>query len=420
MPTIHFIAPVWIGIFIGFAIGAAAEVWGIANPESIIRLARWQDRLFIGCLCVSGSFGAIALYGLYALGVDAHFGLKDFYVWGILVGGTLFGVGMTVSGYFPGSEWMALGEGRRDALYAVPAGLMGALAWTLLSVTGVGHWLVDTNNDGEVLITGATIAESTPLDLFLVAIPYAFVLLLVAWFTPRYAGSKHVCLRAQLRGKLAHDEDNPVLRERHNDNVAYLLEGSIAKKGGTAEKFVRALSSEPNNYSPLLMIIALTVGLFVVLGIVLHQPFGESTTYSWIVSFFTPDNVYSQNVRKTIGWEPFSDLGTYLGAFFSALLVSKRYTSFRKVIPPTWRNRFGDSQLKRAVGVSIGSFMVLFGARMAGGCASGHILSGVFQMSASGLYFAAVVFVSMLVAARLIYGPLPEQAMVPRLNLVPR
>ncbi|MCB0000926.1 MAG: YeeE/YedE family protein [Anaerolineae bacterium] len=411
MFDISITAPQWIGLLIGFGIGAAAELWGIANPESIIRLARWKDRLFIGCVTVGGAVAVLTLYGLYALGVDMHFGLKNMYIWGILLGGILFGTGMAISGYFPGSEWMALGEGRRDALYAVPAGIVGALAWTLLSATAVGQWLVNTNNYGEILITGKTIAESTPINLFLLAIPFAALLIVIAWFTPRYAGSKHVCIRAQLRGKLGHDEDNPVLKERRDDNTAYLLEGSIARKGGKAEKFVRALSSEPNTFGPVLVVVAIAVGLFIVAGIILHQIFGESTTYSWLVSYMTPNNAYSQNVQQTIGWEPFSDVGTYLGAFFSALLISKRYTAFRRVLPPTWANRFGDSQIRRAIGVSIGSFMVLFGARMAGGCASGHILSGIFQMAMSGIFFAVVVIITMLIAARLIYRDCPDKVL---------
>lgn len=407
---IEITAPQWIGVLIGFGIGAAAQLWGIANPESIIRLARWKDRLFISCVTVGGSVAVIVLFGLYAMGIQMHFGLKDFYIWGLLLGGIFFGTGMAISGYFPGSEWMALGEGRRDALYAVPAGLMGAFAWTLFSTTDFGQWLVHTDNLGQILITGKTVAESSPGMLFILAIVFAFLLLAVAWFIPRYPASKHVCLRAHLSGGKGHDEDNPVLQAIRDDNVAYLLEGSIARKGGKAEKFVRALASEPNSYSPVLVIVAVTVGLVVVLGVILHQIFGESTTYSWLVSFFTPEIEYSKKVQHSVGWEPFSDIGTYLGAFFSAVILSKRYTAFRKVIPPSWRNRFGDSQFKRAVGVTVGSFLMLFGARMAGGCASGHILSGIFQMAASGIFFGLVVIITTVIAAKLIYGNASEKA----------
>jgi uncharacterized membrane protein YedE/YeeE len=125
-------APLWIGIILGALIGGFAELWGIANPETLIRLARWKDRLFIGCVAIASAVGAIALYLAYALGVSMHFSPKPIYIFGVVIGGLLFGAGMAVSGYVPGSEWMALGEGRRDALYAVAGGVLGAAAWTLV------------------------------------------------------------------------------------------------------------------------------------------------------------------------------------------------------------------------------------------------------------------------------------------------
>ena len=46
---------------------------------------------------------------------------------------------------------------------------------------------------------------------------------------------------------------------------------------------------------------------------------------------------------------------------------------------------------------------MLFGARMAGGCASGHILSGGVQLALSAWVFTAVVLVAMVLTARLVY-----------------
>lgn len=40
----------------------------------------------------------------------------------------------------------------------------------------------------------------------------------------------------------------------------------------------------------------------------------------------------------------------------------------------------------------IGGFLLLFGARWAGGCTSGHMMSGMMQSSVSGYVFAGVVF----------------------------
>lgn len=286
MTRVMFMAPQWVGILVGFVIGGLAEAWGIANPESIIRLTRWIDRLFITCVSLGGAFAVLFLYGLYWAGIGMHFSLKPLYFYGVGLGGVLFGVGLALSGYFPGSEWMALGEGRRDALFAIPAGLLGAASWTALYQTHAGQWLVNQANVGSVLITGRTIAHTSPLVLFLTAIPYALVLFAIAYFLPRFRKTQHSCLAAFVKGSC--DEDNPHLHAIREDTAAYLLEGSIARKGGKAEKFAKALSSEPNVYSPILVAIAVLVGVAVAMGIMLHQIFGESTTYSWVVAVLMP------------------------------------------------------------------------------------------------------------------------------------
>lgn len=75
----------WVGLVIGFIIGAAAEIWGIANPETLIRLAKWEDRLFVACIALGFAIGTPVLFGLYAAGVGFHWGPKPFYVIGILI-----------------------------------------------------------------------------------------------------------------------------------------------------------------------------------------------------------------------------------------------------------------------------------------------------------------------------------------------
>jgi len=50
----------------------------------------------------------------------------------------------------------------------------------------------------------------------------------------------------------------------------------------------------------------------------------------------------------------------------------------------------------------LGGFLLLFGARMADGCTSGHMMSGMMQGSVSGYLFAAAVFASAIPAAIII------------------
>lgn len=51
----------------------------------------------------------------------------------------------------------------------------------------------------------------------------------------------------------------------------------------------------------------------------------------------------------------------------------------------------------------IGGFLLIFGARMAGGCTSGLILSGGMQLAKSGLIFEAFVFVAFILTGKLFY-----------------
>ena len=64
------------------------------------------------------------------------------------------------------------------------------------------------------------------------------------------------------------------------------------------------------------------------------------------------------------------------------------------------------TRARRDVDAFAGGFLILFGARLAGGCTSGHVLSGVSQLAISGMVFAAGVFASGIVVARSLYGRL--------------
>jgi uncharacterized membrane protein YedE/YeeE len=141
-------APLWVGLLVGVAFGVPASIWGIGNPETVIRTARLVDRLLLGCFLLVTAVGSVLLYGLYAMGFAMHFSPRPVYLVGVTVGGLLFGIGAAISGYFPGTEMIALGEGRREVLFAIPGGLLGAAAWTLLYQTSPGHWLVSAANTG--------------------------------------------------------------------------------------------------------------------------------------------------------------------------------------------------------------------------------------------------------------------------------
>lgn len=392
-------APLGIGLVFGMIFGAVGEIWGVGDPETLIRLARWQDRFFVGCLAVACAVGAVTLYGMYALGFAMHFSPKPVYVYGVVLGGLLFGAGMAVGGYVPGSELMGLGEGRRDALYAIPGGLLGAALWTVVYETAAGRWLVHAAEYGDLIATGS-VHHIRPIFTLLFAFLYAAALLLAAALLPRY--SRGTSSFTQARAGSIDLRDQAMM----SDTAAYLAEGTAVK--GYSNRFQRAIADDvpsSNMYSRAKLGTSILIGLSVVAAIFLHQIFGESTAYSWLAGrLLLPHAEYTELIDRKIGWEPLSDLGTVLGALLAALIVSRRFQRFRPVVPPSWRARFGDSAAKRALGSFGGAFVMMFGARMADGCMSGHLLSGGIQMAASAWLFGVAVFVAMVSTARLVYS----------------
>ncbi|MEM3265534.1 MAG: YeeE/YedE thiosulfate transporter family protein [Thermoplasmata archaeon] len=280
-------------------------------------------------------------------------------------------------------------------------GLLGAASWTVLYQTAAGQWLVNTLNFGTIYLAGKA---GTNLDIgFVISIIWAALMFGVAYFLPRYKGGKS-CVYAGTHPnyKMTQFELN-----LHEETSEMLVEGSsmpIGKNDKLAESANKYWAPR-SDLRWLLTFVGAIIGLVVVLEMFMHQIFGESTTYSWLVGYlWLPSYKYSHLVFTTIGWEPYSDIGTLLGAFLAAIFVSRRFHSFNKWVPRTWKERFGDSEIKRATGVFIGAYLMLFGARMADGCASGHILSGDLQMAVSSIEFLIFVMGSLLISGKLLYG----------------
>ena len=90
-------------------------------------------------MTVGGAVAVLTLYGLYAPSGHA-FGLKNMYIWGILLGGILFGTGMAISGYFPGLRDGIERGSPRCALCCAGRNRRGP-GVDIVSATAVGQWL---------------------------------------------------------------------------------------------------------------------------------------------------------------------------------------------------------------------------------------------------------------------------------------
>lgn len=111
-------------------------------------------------------------------------------------------------------------------------------------------------------------------------------------------------------------------------------------------------------------------------------------------------NTYYQSKKVRVDWQFMLLIGIALGAFAAAKVGGDLKA---EAVPPIWTERFGTSIPWRAAAAFFGGAVAMFGARLAGGCPSGHGMSGLMQLSVSGLLAMAGFFGAGVVVARLVY-----------------
>ena len=150
-------------------------------------------------------------------------------------------------------------------------------------------------------------------------------------------------------------------------------------------------------------------GVLAVLSVVVSGKYlGASTTFvksaGLIEGFFAPDRVaamdyFAKNTPK-IDWQWMFVAGIFIGSLLASTLTK---TFKAQPVPTMWANAFGEGKVQRGIAAFLGGILVMFGARLAGGCPSGHGLSGVMQMSLSGIIALICFFAGGVFMAKLIY-----------------
>jgi uncharacterized membrane protein YedE/YeeE len=142
---------------------------------------------------------------------------------------------------------------------------------------------------------------------------------------------------------------------------------------------------------------------------VVNQPLGISTSLSAASGACAAPVLGAEQVQKNAYWAKHTFKWDYgmlflIGTFLGSLISSLTSRSFRiETVPSVWSEYFGPSTAKRFIAAFIGGALVLFGARMAGGCTSGHGISGSLQFAASSWLFFLVMFLSGIAAAAVLF-----------------
>ena len=150
-------------------------------------------------------------------------------------------------------------------------------------------------------------------------------------------------------------------------------------------------------------------GLVIILSVLwTGQFFGASTSFvrsaGMLGQIAGPERVkqleYFIRYLPRFDWQLLFVIGIFLGSLLSALTSD----SFKwQGVPDMWAERFGTNPALRGIVAFVGGIVAMFGARLAGGCPSGHGLSGIIQLAASGLIAMVFFFVGGIIMTRLIY-----------------
>jgi uncharacterized membrane protein YedE/YeeE len=140
-------------------------------------------------------------------------------------------------------------------------------------------------------------------------------------------------------------------------------------------------------------------------AIALYGPIGVSGTYPRFIGSilrrvapgYAAANPYLVKMGSLVTPETMLVVGLLIGGFLASRFTGKAATP---ALEPVHASETTNG--RRYVNAFLGGMLIIFGARLAGGCTSGHIISGITQLSVSGLLFAATVFGGGMLTARLL------------------
>jgi len=151
-------------------------------------MLRLKDLHLMKAIFFAIGISSTLLFLLMSVGVinAGHLSVKNSYI-GVIVGGALLGLVFAVAGYCPGTNLPALADGRKDALFFVGGGLLGALIYTLVYGNIKGSWLFNKIDGGKVMLATGSDKFQALLPIIpgtLLASTIGIIFMLIAWKLP--------------------------------------------------------------------------------------------------------------------------------------------------------------------------------------------------------------------------------------------
>ncbi|RLD90033.1 MAG: transporter [Bacteroidetes bacterium] len=326
----------------GAFFGLILQYAGLNRYNTISGQALLKNNTVVKTILVAIGLGAILLSITTGLGLS-QFHVKPFITGGLIFGGLIFGAGMAILGYCPGTMAVSLGEGSMDALIGIIGGLFGGLVFTLVLPAIKPVLGPDLGK-----LSAYTLAGSFSFIYYLMVIVIGLLIIYAAFYI-------------------------------------HLKEKSVDKKWIYAGVALALLD------------------VIVFLSATTNRPIGASTSYPWLADAVTglTNNNYFQKISTPGSWEAIFLLGAMVAAFIGSLIKG----DFKLIlVHDNWKKYKNNAAGSRAIWAFVGGFILIFGARMAGGCTSGHVISGGIQMAFSSFTFGIFMFMGLIITGKVFFN----------------
>ena len=164
------------GLLMGIVFGVLLQRAHVTRYHVILGQFLFVDFTVLKVMLTAIIVGAVGIWGMLQLGMIENLHVKNAALAGNVLGGLIFGVGMALLGYCPGTGVAAIGDGSRHAIAGVLGMIFGAGVYAEvypLIQDNLLKWLVV-----EATVDGKTTAAITFADVFGLS-PWWLIALLV-------------------------------------------------------------------------------------------------------------------------------------------------------------------------------------------------------------------------------------------------
>ncbi|KAL7930331.1 hypothetical protein V8C35DRAFT_160899 [Trichoderma chlorosporum] len=322
----------------GSAFGAAMMAASFHNPAIVIAQMKWENwhmvQAFLAATASSAALYAVAErldYVKLKPRSSSPIGLFSKYD-GNIIGGSLLGAGMALSGSCPGTLYPQLAAGVHTGFHALNGAILGGLLWTGLLSKMVKQSKERANIAPITVTANDQFGLSRGVTLFLFEAVCLLVLAATTIFTPKFPGAKVI---------------------------------------GTAGGFIIGLSQLFSLLTRRSMIGISTA----------YEEFGNY--FWWVIKGAEP------NTRPISYNSILFASGVTAGAWGLLQAVPSLANAPVFEVPPLF--------------AMAGGALMAIGSRMAGGCTSGHGISGMSLLSLSSMITIACTFAAGAAVAPLVY-----------------